>query len=160
MKELLAAVDGAAVQAAFDTDGRYVLDVDGDPIPLTADEVQIRALVARGARTRAGGRLAVALDTTLDDALRREGLAREVVRAINDQRKAQGFEIADRIRVALDADGDARGRDRRAPRLDRAARCSPCELDLGIGGRRRRRQLTIDGGRCGSPGSTAGAAGA
>src|SRR5207248_824073 len=43
VKELLAAVDGAAVQAALDADGSYVLDVDGHAITLTADEVQIRA---------------------------------------------------------------------------------------------------------------------
>ena len=106
VKELLAAVDGAAVQAALDVDGRYVLDVDGDEIALTADEVQIRATSHEELALAQEGALAVALDTTLDDALRREGLAREVVRAINDQRKAQGFEIADRIRVALGATGD------------------------------------------------------
>jgi isoleucyl-tRNA synthetase len=106
VKELLAAVDGAEVQAAIDTDGRYVLDVDGEAIPLTADEVQIRASSHEELALAQEGALAVALDTTLDEALRREGLAREVVRALNDQRKAQGFEIADRIRVALEADGD------------------------------------------------------
>jgi isoleucyl-tRNA synthetase len=106
VKELLAAVDGAEVQAAIDTDGHYVLDVDGDPVPLTADEVQIRASSHEELALAQEGTLAVALDTTIDDALRREGLAREVVRALNDQRKAQGFEIADRIRVALSAEGD------------------------------------------------------
>jgi isoleucyl-tRNA synthetase len=106
VKALLAAVDGADVQTAIDADGHYVLDVDGDAIELTADEVQIRASSHEELALAQEGTLAVALDTTLDDALRREGLAREVVRALNDQRKAQGFEIADRIRVALSAGGD------------------------------------------------------
>jgi isoleucyl-tRNA synthetase len=103
VKELLATVDGAVVQQAIDADGHFVLDLDGDPIALTADEVQIRASSHEELALAQEGSLAVALDTTLDDALRQEGLAREVVRAINDQRKAQGFEIADRVRVALAA---------------------------------------------------------
>jgi isoleucyl-tRNA synthetase len=106
VKELLATVDGAAVQAAIDVEGHYVLDVDGTPITLSADEVQIRASSHEELALAQEGQLAVALDTTLDDGLRREGLAREVVRALNDQRKAQAFQIADRIRVRLEADGD------------------------------------------------------
>ena len=47
---------------------------------------------------------AVALDLELDDALRAEGTARELVRALNDARKAAGLEIADRIVVTIDAD--------------------------------------------------------
>ena len=46
----------------------------------------------------------MALDTQLTDPLRREGLAREVVRALNDLRKTAGFEIADRVHVTLAAD--------------------------------------------------------
>ncbi len=46
-------------------------------------------------------RYAVALDTTLDDDLRREGLARELARKLNDLRKASGLEISDRVRVTL-----------------------------------------------------------
>ena len=52
--------------------------------------------------------MAVALDTALDDELRLEGVAREVVRSLNDLRKARGFEIADRIRVVAFAGGTAR----------------------------------------------------
>jgi isoleucyl-tRNA synthetase len=46
---------------------------------------------------------AVALDLELDDELRAEGLARELVRALNDLRKERGFEIADRVAVCIDA---------------------------------------------------------
>ena len=144
VKELLAAVDGAAVQAAIDADGHYVLDVDGDPIPLGADEVQIRASSHEELALAQEGARAVALDTTLDDALRREGLAREVVRALNDQRKAQGFEIADRIRVALEADGDLE----KAIIEHRdwiAGEVLAVELDLGIEARATAVELTIDG---------------
>ncbi|MCW3023943.1 MAG: isoleucine-tRNA ligase, partial [Conexibacter sp.] len=53
---------------------------------------------------REGGH-AVALDLAMDDSLRREGWAREVVRAIQNARKEAGLEVSDRI--ALDLGGDA-----------------------------------------------------
>ena len=46
------------------------------------------------------------LAETVDDALRREGLARDLVRAVNDLRKARGFEIADRIDLRFRAEGE------------------------------------------------------
>jgi isoleucyl-tRNA synthetase len=47
----------------------------------------------------------VALDLTLDDDLRAEGRARELVRLVNDRRKADGLDLADRIRLTIYADG-------------------------------------------------------
>ena len=46
----------------------------------------------------------MALDLELDDDLRREGLARELVRSLNDLRKDVGLDIADRVVLAIDAD--------------------------------------------------------
>ncbi len=106
VKELLAGVDGGAVRAALERDGTFTLDVDGTPVTLAEDDLQIRASSHEELALAQAGPLAVALDTTLDEALRREGLAREVVRALNDQRKAQGFEIADRVMVVLAAAGE------------------------------------------------------
>ena len=106
VKDLLAAADGAAVRRALDTDGEYVLDVDGTPVTLGPDDVEVRATSHEELALAQDGGLAVALDTTVDRVLRLEGLARELVRAINDQRKAAGFAIADRIRVDLAVSGD------------------------------------------------------
>jgi isoleucyl-tRNA synthetase len=50
-----------------------------------------------------GGYLA-GLDTTLDDALRREGVARELVRAVQDARKQAGLEVSDRIELHIEGD--------------------------------------------------------
>ena len=50
------------------------------------------------------GGWAVALDLELDDDLRREGVARELIRALNDLRKEQGLAIADRVRLRLGGD--------------------------------------------------------
>ncbi len=102
VKQLLADVDGALVRAALTTDGVYSLDADGTVVALTADDLEIRAASHESLALAQDGPLAVAIDTTLTPALRREGLAREVVRAINDHRKATGLEIADRIDLRMD----------------------------------------------------------
>ena len=67
-----------------------------------------------------------------------------MVRALNDQRKAQGFEIADRIRVTLDADGDLE--DAIAEHRDWiAGEVLARELSLGMNGAPDAVELTIDG---------------
>ncbi len=104
VKELLATVDGSAVRRALDTDGVFPLDVDGTVVALTAEELQIRAASHEELALAQVGTLAVAIDTALTEELRREGRAREVVRVINDARKAVGFEIADRIDLVLQAE--------------------------------------------------------
>jgi len=105
VKELLATVDGAEVQRAFDESGEFVLDVDGERVVLQPDDVDIRAEQHEELALAQDGRYAVALDLTLDDDLRAEGQARELSRAINDLRKANGFEISDRIAVRYAGDG-------------------------------------------------------
>ncbi len=106
VKALLAEVDGATVRQAFETDGVFVLEVDGNEVRLGADDVEVRATSHEELALAQDGGVAVALDTRVDHELRLEGLAREVIRAVNDRRKAQGLEIADRIEAWLAADGD------------------------------------------------------
>ena len=111
MKEALAAADGSALQAALERDGH--IEVAGEP--LTADDVEVRAERHEDFALAEDDGWAVALDLELDDDLRLEGLARELVRALNDLRKAAGFEIADRIVVTIDADDALLGRGRGPP---------------------------------------------
>jgi isoleucyl-tRNA synthetase len=104
VKALLAEVDGADVQRAFDAHGHYDLDVDGETVTLSPEDVEIRAEQHEELALAQDGRYAVALDLTLDDDLRAEGKARELSRTINDLRKTLGFEISDRISVHYTAD--------------------------------------------------------
>jgi isoleucyl-tRNA synthetase len=106
VKALLATIDGAKVQRAFDEQGYFELDVDGEVVRLEPDDVEIRAEQHEELALAQDGHYAVALDLTLDDDLRAEGKARELSRAINDLRKSSGFEISDRIRVRYAATGD------------------------------------------------------
>jgi isoleucyl-tRNA synthetase len=101
VKAALATADGSELQAALERDGHIV--VAGET--LTADDVDVRAERHDDLALVEDDGWAVALDLELDDALRAEGTARELVRALNDARKAAGLEIADRVVVTLDADG-------------------------------------------------------
>ncbi len=102
VKAALADADGAAVKAALDSDGSVV--VTGET--LTVDDVEVRASRHEELALAEEAGWAVALDLDLDDALRLEGTAREVVRALNDLRKDAGFAIADRVTVTLDPPPD------------------------------------------------------
>jgi len=105
VKEALAHVDGAAVRRSLAEMGYFTVAVDGESISLGIDEVEIRVQEHADLALAQEGPHAVALDLALDDELRAEGVARELVRIINDLRKAMGLEISDRISLAVHAAG-------------------------------------------------------
>jgi isoleucyl-tRNA synthetase len=102
VKAALAAADGSELQRRLEADG-YV-EVAGER--LTADDVEVRATRHESFTLAEDAGWAVALDLELDDELRREGLAREVVRGLNDLRKELGLALTDRIAVTLDANDE------------------------------------------------------
>jgi isoleucyl-tRNA synthetase len=77
------------------------LVVNGQALELQADAVLVESSSPEGYAVAEYGGVLVALDTTVTPELRAEGLARELVRQIQDARKAAGFAIADRIVVTL-----------------------------------------------------------
>jgi isoleucyl-tRNA synthetase len=98
-----------ARQAARDVEeGRTVtLAVDGQQLDLLPEELLVESSSPEGYAVAEDTGVLVALDTTLTPELTTEGLARELVRNIQDARKEAGFAIADRIVVYLGgADGD------------------------------------------------------
>jgi isoleucyl-tRNA synthetase len=106
VKDALAAVDVAAVKRALHRDGGYDLALaDGSSVRLDPDDVEVRAESHEEFALAQEGAYAVAIDTTVDDELRAEGIARDLIRLLNDQRKATGLDIADRVRVRLGATG-------------------------------------------------------
>jgi isoleucyl-tRNA synthetase len=68
---------------------------------LQADEFQLTARARPGHEIAEEGDLLVALDTVLDDELVAEGMAREVAHRLQAMRKTAGYEISDRVRVAV-----------------------------------------------------------
>jgi isoleucyl-tRNA synthetase len=100
----------AAREAARDVEaGRTVtLAVDGQQLELLPEELLVESSSPAGYAVAEDTGVLVALDTTLTPELTTEGLARELVRNIQDARKEAGFAISDRIVVYLGgADGDA-----------------------------------------------------
>jgi isoleucyl-tRNA synthetase len=79
--------------------------LDGGPVTLGPDDVDLSQETQEGWGVAAEGGLTVALDLDVTPELRREGLAREVVRAVQDARRAAGLEVSDRIVLGLQATG-------------------------------------------------------
>jgi isoleucyl-tRNA synthetase len=105
LKAALQAADAAELRRALAADGRVTVTVGDEPVELTAEDVEVRAQAHEEFVLAEDAGLAVALDTVLDDDLRSEGRARGLARMLNDQRKAQDLDLADRIRVELRATG-------------------------------------------------------
>ena len=82
------------------------MSVGGRDHPLTADDVQLALQPLDGYQVERSGSHAVALDTVLDDELRAEGFAREVVHAVQNARKEAGLEVEDRISLSLSGDAE------------------------------------------------------
>jgi isoleucyl-tRNA synthetase len=101
LKPALAKLDGAAAAAALEAGEPVTVTLGGEPVELSPDDVQLRVRGQQGfAVSREGGEV-VALDLAVTDALRRRGLAREVVRLVQDLRKTSGLQVSDRIRLHL-----------------------------------------------------------
>ncbi|MGB2955902.1 MAG: class I tRNA ligase family protein [Anaerolineales bacterium] len=79
------------------------LELDGKQILLTAEEVLIRTEAAEGLSTVDSKLLTVAIETEISAELRDEGLAREIIRRIQDFRKQADFDISDRIILVYQA---------------------------------------------------------
>jgi isoleucyl-tRNA synthetase len=73
-------------------------------VTLAPDEFELTARARPGHEVAEEGDLLVALDTTVDDELAAEGLAREVAHRLQAMRRAAGYEISDRVVVAVAAD--------------------------------------------------------
>jgi isoleucyl-tRNA synthetase len=98
------ALDPVHVAAVMADGGQIGINVDGDEHALAPDEVTLSLQPLEGYEVEAEAGHAVALQLELDDELRREGLAREIVHAVQNARKEAGLEITDRIELGLGGD--------------------------------------------------------
>lgn len=110
MKQIGAAVSAfsQADIARLEREGKWALTVDGTDIVLGLEDFEIVSEDMPGWLVASEGRLTVALDITLTDRLRREGVARELVNRIQNIRKDSGFEVTDKIEVTIGGDGAVR----------------------------------------------------
>jgi isoleucyl-tRNA synthetase len=103
--EAIAALDPARVAAAVRDGGSAIgIAVAGREHTLSAEDVILTMKAPEGYSVEREGAHAVALDLTIDDDLRAEGQAREIVHAVQNARKTAGLEVEDRIELRLDGD--------------------------------------------------------
>ena len=100
------ALDAAHVAAVLAEGGEIGISIEGTDHTLGTDDITLALEPLEGYEVEAEAGHAVALQLELDDELRREGLAREIVHAVQNARKAAGLEITDRITLNLTGDPD------------------------------------------------------
>ncbi len=103
IKSALAGLNPDLVADLVNEDKEVPLEVEGKTIMLEPEEVLVRTEGAAGLSTVDSKLLTVAIDTEITPDLRDEGLAREIVRRIQDFRKQADFDIADRIALVYQA---------------------------------------------------------
>jgi isoleucyl-tRNA synthetase len=103
MKQLAAIIAQMSQEdiLAFEKEGRFTFNVEGVEATIETTDVEILSEDIPGWLVANEGRITVALDITITDALRREGVAREIVKKIQAVRKESGFDITDRISVVI-----------------------------------------------------------
>ncbi|MBQ3196930.1 MAG: isoleucine--tRNA ligase [Alistipes sp.] len=89
--------------AQIENQAETTIDIAGEQIIVTAADFEITSEDMPGWLVASEGKLTVALDITVTDELRREGVARELINRIQNIRKDSGFEVTDKIRVEIEA---------------------------------------------------------
>lgn len=106
VRKALENADAGAIATAVAAGNDFTLELPDETLTFGPEDVLIETESAEGYSSAEEAGYLVALDTALDDDLVREGLAREMVRTIQDGRKQAGLEIADRIGLCIDGGGD------------------------------------------------------
>ncbi len=101
IRKALDAADGAAIAIAAAAGSAFDIEVDGQIISFEGEDVLIETSAADGYACAEDAGFLAALDTTLDDELISEGLARAIVRSVQDARKQAGLEVSDRITLGI-----------------------------------------------------------
>lgn len=103
MKDIAGAVSALSQEeiTAFENEGKKSFFLNGSPVELSLEDVEIISEDIPGWQVATDGKLTVALDITVTDDLRYEGIAREFVNRIQNLRKESGFEVTDKIIVHI-----------------------------------------------------------
>ncbi|MDR1369411.1 MAG: isoleucine--tRNA ligase [Dysgonamonadaceae bacterium] len=106
MKDLAVSIGELPQQSIsqLEKEGKLIISVSGQTAEIRIDDVEIISEDIPGWLVANEGKLTVALDITVTEELRKEGIARELVNRIQNIRKSSGYEITDKIRVTLQPD--------------------------------------------------------
>ncbi|WP_164101129.1 isoleucine--tRNA ligase [Candidatus Laterigemmans baculatus] len=106
VKKALAAADGGRLLVELQRDSKIELDVDGEVFELDGEDVEVRLSARPGWAAAQGRDSVVVLSTEVTEELRREGIAKDLIRTIQNRRKELGCEFTDRIEVAVVGDSE------------------------------------------------------
>ena len=117
VKEVATALadDDGTLAGALARGERVTVSLPSGDVDLGSDDVDLAQDVREGWGVASDGGLTVALDLDLDEDLRREGVARELVRVIQDARKDAGLDVSDRIQLGVAGRPHGDGGDRGTP---------------------------------------------
>ncbi len=103
MKQIAATVNQFSQEdiKKIEKDGEYKLTVDGQEVVILLDEVEISSQDIPGWLVASNNKLTVALDVTVTEDLREEGIAREFINRIQNFRKELGLEVTDKIKLNI-----------------------------------------------------------
>ena len=90
----------------IEREGQYRLDLEGETVVLSLEDVEISSEDIPGWSVAGEGKITVALDITITDALREEGLARDLVNRVQNLRKDMGLEVQNKIYIKI-VEGEA-----------------------------------------------------
>lgn len=96
-----AADHSADIIASIEKTGKYDINVENEVIILETEDVEIIPVDIPGWKVANNGPITVALDVTITEPLKQEGIAREIVNRIQNIRKDRGFEVTDKINVQI-----------------------------------------------------------
>ncbi len=104
---MLGQAEISAIQAREATGEGYMLTLaDGDQVKIVKGDYEISSEDMPGWLVATEGSLTLALDITVTDDLKKEGIARELINRIQNLRKDSGFDVTDKINVKIFADGE------------------------------------------------------
>jgi isoleucyl-tRNA synthetase len=104
VKAALAAADGNSLLSALQTDGSVTIELPDGSLQLDGDDIEVRLQARQGWAAAQGPGCVVVLNTEVTEELRREGIAKDLIRAIQNQRKEIDCQYSDRIEVGLVSD--------------------------------------------------------
>ena len=102
IKQALTDIDGTAAMNELRTNGVLKLDINGNDVELTEEDLLIETAQTEGYVSESDGETSVVLDTNLTPELIEEGFVREIISKIQTMRKEAGFEVMDKITVYAD----------------------------------------------------------
>ncbi len=100
---IIAGLSSEQIQAILDG-SKVTIDVEGTSVDLTEEKVLVDRFEKDDLKVLNEGTLTVGLDSKVTDELKKEGYVRDLIRGIQNQRKENGYEVTDRIKLEISGD--------------------------------------------------------